>query len=127
MSDYAWFKLLVRAIGVLLLGLSVPMLVEWVVQVAIAWDAWSPTATSWSLQQRVIWGLPSLLAYGAQAAFGYYLLFKGEGIISRVLSEIHGRCAKCGYDLRGLKGEACPECNTPLARAERVAQDREQA
>lgn len=114
MSDYAWFKLLVRGIGILLLGLSVPSLIRWFGSVVIMWDAISPVATSWSLRQQLLFGLPGLLAEGAQAAFGWYLLFRGEGVISRVLAEIHGRCAKCGYDLRGLNSNACPECNTPI-------------
>lgn len=28
-----------------------------------------------------------------------------------------GRCAQCGYALRGLTGDKCPECGTPLAVA----------
>ncbi|MFN9063605.1 MAG: hypothetical protein ACK5W2_00795 [bacterium] len=29
----------------------------------------------------------------------------------------HGRCTRCGYDLRGLAGGACPECGGGGGRA----------
>ena len=38
-----------------------------------------------------------------QARFVYY---------KRMSREVLGRCASCGYDLRGLTDPRCPECGT---------------
>jgi hypothetical protein len=114
MSDYAWFKLLVRAIGIALIGFSVPTLIWYVMQMAMSGLPGSPGRTTRSLEDHILRNLPTLASYGIQAFMGWYLLFRGEWIIGRVLAEVNGRCAKCGYDIRGLKGNACPECNTAM-------------
>ena len=116
MTDYAWFKLLVRAIGLLLLAISVPQLLYWPVSKMVQWVNWNSLSPT-SFHNELIYALPSLVGDGVQAAFGYYLLFRGEWIIGRIISEVAGRCPKCGYDIRGLQNDACPECNTPIRRA----------
>jgi hypothetical protein len=119
MSDYAWFKLLVRAIGIILIGFSVPTLLWYLTELGLSSVPNSSGWTSRPIGDRLIGLAPVLASSGTQAFMGWYLLFRGEWIIGRVLAEVNGRCAKCGYDIRGLTGEACPECNTPLARANR--------
>ena len=41
-----------------------------------------------------------------------HLLLVDPGITRRSLRHHHGRCLKCGYDLRGGPHEKCPECGT---------------
>lgn len=117
MSEYAWFKLLIRAVGVLMLGLGGPMIVWYAARLIVAGVPGSPGATSRSLVSEATMAVPGLLAYGSQAALGWYLIFRGEWFIKKVLGEIQGRCAMCGYDLHGLKADACPECNAPIRTA----------
>jgi len=62
--------------------------------------------------------LPGIVAYGAQLALGIYLFLKGDWVIRRVLAEINGRCAVCGFDLSNVKSGSCPECNTPFKKLE---------
>ncbi len=39
-----------------------------------------------------------------------WLLFGGLPALRRYARRRHGRCPKCGYDLRGAEHEVCPEC-----------------
>lgn len=121
MSEYAWFKLLVRAVGVLLLGLGGPMIVWYVARLLLMGLPGSPGATSRSFVPELTMAVPGILAYGSQTALGCYLIFRGDWIINRVLREVQGRCAICGYDLHGLASHNCPECNAPV-RASSVNQ-----
>ncbi len=117
MSEFAWFKLLVRLVGVLLLGISVPMLMWYLGTFLTSMLPSSPLRTSGSLEYELYRTVPGLLGYGTQAAFGAYLLFRGDWVIRKVLAEINGRCAVCGFDLGAVTGPSCPECNTPFRRA----------
>lgn len=121
MSEFAWFKLLVRLVGILLLGLSVPMLLWHVGSFAAQMIPSSPMRTSGSMEYALYSTVPGLLGYGAQATFGWYLLVRGDWVIRKVLAEIHGRCAVCGFDLTGVKATSCPECNTPVRKSEQKA------
>lgn len=120
MSEYYWFKLLVRLIGLLLIGMGMPMFLYEVGTIAMMVVPGSPTYTSGSTRYSLIAVLPALVAYGAQTAFGVYLFLKGQWVIQKIVSEIHGRCAVCGYDLKDTKAETCPECNAPVRRANMV-------
>jgi len=122
-SEFAWFKLLVRLVGVLLLGLSVPMLMWYIGVFLVQTVPSSPGATSGSLTYAIYSYVPGLIGYGTQAAFGWYLLVRGDWVIRRVLAEIHGRCAVCGFELSGVKAASCPECNTPIRRDESKVRD----
>ena len=106
MSDYSWFRLLLKAIGVLLLGMSIPILL---------WTAGAAAVTAASAGGRMSFEplLPPLAAYGGQALIGLYLLLGGRQLVDYCLRGVRGRCAGCGYDLSGLNAEVCPECGSP--------------
>jgi hypothetical protein len=59
MSDFAWFKLLIRAIGVLLIGLSIPMVLY-----TIGFGIANQLSNSMPLSALVIPWLPMLAGYG---------------------------------------------------------------
>lgn len=47
--------------------------------------------------------------------FGLPLILLGSGLVAVLFPDrsalfIPGRCAQCGYDLRGIKSDKCPEC-----------------
>jgi hypothetical protein len=127
MTDHSWFKLLVRAIGLLLIGIAVPSVLWFLAELLFMALPGSPGKTTGSMLYWVMSSLPALLGYGAQVAFGCYLLFRGDWIINRVLTEVRLRCLTCGYDLRGLKSTRCPECSTPLPHATGEARTRDQS
>ncbi len=113
MSEFAWFKLLIRAVGVLLLGLAAPRLLQ--VLATVFFDVLGSTPTA----QRGTWdpllrNLPALIGYGLQTGIGFYLLAEGRMLIELCLRGISGRCTACGYDLATVAGTKCPECGNPF-------------
>jgi hypothetical protein len=56
----------------------------------------------------VLWSLAGLV-------FGVFLIYVGRR--KRVIAGAERRCAACGYILRGINSELCPECGTPTAHA----------
>lgn len=111
MSDYTWFKLLVRAIGVLLIGFGAPYFIA-----TVWWGIASLRQDGGMLgAQFVIYSGFTILSTGLQSLFGLYLLFGGRWIIRYCLSDVRSRCVFCGYDLSGITSGVCPECGTPAA------------
>lgn len=114
MSEFAWFKLLVRLVGLLLIGLSLPTVVWQIGRLLASTIPASPTRTSTSFSYELWAGAPYLLGYGVQLALGVYLLRGGDWVIRKILAEINGRCSVCGFDIQNTRGSTCPECNTPF-------------
>jgi hypothetical protein len=112
MTEYAWFKLLVRGIGILLLGLSIPSLVTQVWWIITHLVSDSPRSLL-EILSSVLGGLAYSLV---QAAIGTYLLIGAEGLIRHCLRGLSDRCLGCGYPLAGLNAAACPECGLSLTR-----------
>jgi len=54
------------------------------------------------------------LFYAAIWLFLLYLL-AGPGIIKRTIRHNRGHCIKCGYDLRHVEHEKCPECGAGVS------------
>lgn len=118
MGDYAWFKLLVRAIGILLLGLSVPLILWTIGSILLEQFGYAyPGQRSGDL---LLVRLPGVVGYGAQAGMGVYLLFGAQQLIEMCIAGVRYRCAACGYDIVGIQTGLCPECGTgiPLPRTE---------
>ena len=111
MSDFAWFKLLIRAIGVLLIGLSIPMVLY-----TIGFGIANQLSNSMPLSALMIPWLPMLAGYGVQAGFGLYLLVGAEGLINRCIAGVRHNCAACGYNLEGITSAVCPECGAATTR-----------
>jgi hypothetical protein len=67
-----------------------------------------PISTWWSVPLWVS-TIPPLLATGAAWRLDALARWRARA----------GHCAKCGYDLRGLRdGAVCPECGAPVRRIE---------
>lgn len=113
MSDYGWFKLLVRAVGILLLGLSLPMALWSVGDMLVR--MFDPAYGGAPLASVVGLYLPGLAGYLAQAGIGLYLLCGSERLIAWCIAGVKGRCAECGYDITAVPGGVCPECGVKIA------------
>lgn len=116
MKHKTWFRLLIKAIGVVMVGLSLPLLFQLVVFVIF-------------VQQTAQGGMPSGLggAYWwlqvghysgglVQAAIGLYLLFGGEWLVNTCIPSNRPYCPECGYDLSQSSAERCPECGVSMPR-----------
>jgi len=112
MVDNAWFRLFLRGIGIFLIALAVPSVVQSILYAA----QWATNAAMMGGAYAGFWWTigGSLVGSMAQAAFGVYLLFFGEGLIRRCLADTIGRCPVCQYDLKGKRTGKCSECGTDL-------------
>lgn len=115
MNDRSWFRLLVRGIGMVILGFSAPKVI---VLVAGVIAALSSSGTQGVFQddyllQLVVAGLACLV----QLAFGIYLLFFGDGLIRLCLRDVDARCVHCQHSLVGVAGDRCPECGSGIRPA----------
>lgn len=119
MTDYGWFRLIVRAIGVLLIGLALPTAINYLAYAVSAIVSRDWLALSAGEQLFAILG--GLAGFLAQGAFGVYLLFGGSAIIRYCTRDISGLCGSCGYDLKNLDADRCPECGSPAPKRPRVA------
>jgi hypothetical protein len=110
-----WFKLLVRAIGLLLIGLGAPWLLHLVLRLgySLFMEEFPVNAAS------VLGELVVIIAYGAQVAFGLYLLSGGGRLTRWCLRDTLGSCAVCGYDTSTITVSACPECGAPIPGREK--------
>ena len=114
MKHKTLFRLALKAIGILLLGFSVPQLVE---MAALA--VW--LSSERSLSGRAGWtGYEWLYSLGqpiggtVQVAFALYLLFGGKWIVDRCIPSNRAYCPECGYDLSSSGGDRCVECGVAL-------------
>lgn len=112
MVERVWFRLLIRALGVLFLGLSLPTLISLASNIVSALMA--SNSSPFAGRDWTIYYIGTGLGYSLQAALGVYLLFFAEGLIRKCITDTLGRCPMCQYDLQGQKGDTCPECGTPF-------------
>ncbi len=111
MIDYSWFRLLVRAIGILLIGLSLPHALMSTVHVIDTLLTGNWSQYGWSGYFGWVGSIVGLLL---QAGFGFYLLSGGGRLVERCLRGVYGWCPHCGYDVRTIPAANCPECGSVL-------------
>ncbi len=117
MKHKTWFRLVIKAIGVLLIGLSLremSMLAFWVV--VWLFDESQTSLRGMSPQYsfaNVAYALPDLAVF----AFGMYLFFGGAWIVNKCIPSNKPYCAECGYDLSQSTGERCAECGTVITKS----------
>jgi hypothetical protein len=108
MRDYRWFKILVRAFGLLLIGQSIPSIgtiTHYVI--AILGGAPAPTGHYW--QALATYGTATVAAL----LLGLYMLSGAPKFVRYCIEQVEDRCIRCDYDIRGLTGQ-CPECGLPV-------------
>jgi hypothetical protein len=109
-----WFRLVVKAIGITLLGFAAPELVDRIA-----------TYIAYRVQQQS-WGTPlpypewlgsllHVLGPLLQTAAGAYLLFGGDWLVNKAIPSNRPYCPECGYDLSKNSNDRCPECGVALA------------
>lgn len=112
MKHKTLFRLLLRLMGVYFFFLGATALPSTIFGV---WGLLSelPTSQRMSFARALVWHLSPVL----QVAVGLYLFFGGGWIVSKAIPSNKPYCHECGYPIDGVRGERCPECDTPF-RAE---------
>jgi hypothetical protein len=108
--DTRYFALAVRAIGLVVLAFAAPDAVSMLISIAgLVKQAVDP-GTTWSLVDMGWSYAPATARVLAEAAIGIYLL-RGGGAIARYCVRVSEfSCPACGYDLRDVQRDLCPEC-----------------
>lgn len=121
MKHKTWFRLVIKAIGVLLVGLSFREILYLAVAVADTLLGSLPLPYRIQLSpfpagSNYLYWLPDL----AQFAFGLYLFFGGKWIVDKCIPSNRPYCPECGYDVSHLQSSGsgsarrCPECGVEL-------------
>ena len=112
MKHKTWFRLVLKAIGVLLVGSALPNFIEtWF---SAVWWIVEPTGTY--LQNYPQWLLMvKPAAVTCQFVLGLYLFFGGHWVINKCIPSNRPYCPECGYDLsHNSPLTNCPECGVTL-------------
>jgi len=116
MQPHAVATLGVRFAGLVSVLVSLPTLGEYAGRTVTAFSL----GYGWDyLALRIDYGerdTMNAIGWLALLLIGLYLLFFGKWVIGRVARGIGVGCAVCGYDLRGVKSDTCPECGTSVPR-----------
>jgi hypothetical protein len=127
MTDPKWFRLVIRAVGVLTIAISIPHVGGAIASLAMMLQAgpggWRSYLSSSGAGGGESWWNPftfgvaaSVLAAAGQLGLGLYLLCGASRLVRYCVREVSGRCAGCDYEVRGLKGK-CPECGLEIPEA----------
>ncbi len=117
MNDRSWFRLAVRVVGLIMMGLGAPhvlSLIGFILQ-TLSENGFGNFGFVF-LFRSLIGGLGSCVQLG----FGVYLFFFADGLIAACLRDTVGRCPACQYDFRGSTSPKCPECGLPVAIDQRA-------
>ncbi len=107
------FRLTLKAFGVLAIVIAVPEVAQYSVWVLYNFAQPRPVGqiSSWYQLLRVVGPLLQLL-------LGVYLFFGGNWIVNLAIPGNRPYCHECGYDLRHVTANRCPECDTPFQPAD---------
>ena len=116
MRHRTWFRMVLKAIGVLLIGFGAPDLIHWVLN----YTAWMYYETGWMAGSP---NMPDWLSFFLQIAgsvvqiiIGIFLILGAQWLVTKLLPSGDPFCEQCGYDLSGSKSVHCPECGATVPR-----------
>src|SRR5262245_11987829 len=114
MKHKTWFRLVLKAIGILLIGYSLPTVGRGAGELIYAYFE----GRQFAGYPSNYWIVQSLYYSGTfmQFVLGLYLFFGGKWIVNMAIPSNRSYCPECGYDLQSSKGACCPECGVALPR-----------
>ncbi len=120
MKHKTWFRLVLKAIGVLMIGFAASGVANLLANVGYLTMYGDPfgvgggRSTNWIYWQFISQHVGDLV----QAGLGVYLLFGGRWIADLAIPSNRPYCPECGYDNSEATGKRCPECGVPLGSPE---------
>ncbi len=120
MKHKTWFRLVLKAIGIFLLATGAVGVVDSVsrsVGTVIFYGPFMPggSGSSFDLQQMLAYALFNGVVGGiARLGIGAYLLFGAAKLVNLCIPSNRPYCPHCGYDVRGVGDDLCPECGVRL-------------
>lgn len=110
MKHKTWFRLVLKAIGVLLFGSSLVGVAHAIIALIDVVILQANRRSSFVL----FYSMLQMIAALAPALLGLYLFFGGEWIVNKAIPSNRPYCPECGYDLSRSSGPRCPECGTAV-------------
>ena len=114
MKHKTWFRLVLKAIGVLLIGFSLQGVIPAIAAVVMYLLEWSEMSVS--SNEFMWWNFPYYIAGFVQFGLGIYLFFGGKWIVNKAIPSNRSYCPECGYQIANAHGANCPECGVALPR-----------
>ena len=122
MKHKTWFRLVLKAIGVLLIGFGLPGVATLLASVGyytMYGDPYASVSGGIGMSGWYFWSLFSAhLGDVVQLGLGLYLLFGGRWIADLAIPSNRPYCPQCGYDISQSTGDRCPECGVPIISPE---------
>ena len=109
MKHKTWFRLVLKAIGVLFFGIAIPSLIG-----SLAIVVNFATQSMGVGIEAFLWQMMYGVGAAAQMIFGLYLFFRGEWIVNKAIPSNKPYCPECGYDISSTQAARCPECGVGL-------------
>ena len=115
MKHKTWLRLVLKAIGIFLLATGAVAVVDGV-SIAVARAViTSGFGSGYGFLEVLAYALFSGLIGGlASLGIGAYFLFGGAKLVNLCIPSNRPYCPHCGYDLRAVTDELCPECGVRL-------------
>lgn len=122
MKHKTWLRLVLKCVGVLLIGLGLP---EAIRQAGVFMQLYRMHAAAANTGAMPAFFGPNgqglgfvinFLAGFIQLAMGVYLFVGGRWVVDRLVPTNRPYCPDCGYPLKGLTRDTCPECGGLLPR-----------
>jgi hypothetical protein len=99
MKHKTWFRLVIKAIGLLFVGMSIPHITSMLVAVVQMLQYYTNAGTALGPQMWYYYG--SLVGGLLEFALGLYLFFGGAWIVNKCIPSNRPYCPECGVTLPG--------------------------
>ncbi|TVQ57106.1 MAG: hypothetical protein EA377_01250 [Phycisphaerales bacterium] len=118
MKHKTWFRLVLKAIGILLIAWAIPEMFG-----AIGWVFYMWPSASYLSPAEVFRISVTLAGPTIKIAFGCYLLFGGAALVNWIIPSNHPYCPDCGYNLTHQRStDRCVECGSDITHLRREQQ-----
>lgn len=106
------FRLGLKLLGLALIVFAIPQTVYWIGSEVMNAVARNASYTQAGLTSELLRIAANALNIAMYFGIGLYLFFGGKWIADLAIPSNRPYCPECGYDIKGVTGTRCPECDT---------------